>query len=50
VAAALTAFADAGLSRARVATQAANVASQRLYQRAGFRTSEAALWLHRWFE
>ncbi len=50
VAAALTAFADAGLSRTRVATQAANVASQRLYQRARFRTSEAALWLHHWFE
>jgi GNAT superfamily N-acetyltransferase len=50
VAAALAAFADAGLRRARVATQAANVASQRIYQRAGFRTHEVALWLHRWFD
>lgn len=47
--AALAMFADAGLPRASVATQAANVASQRLYQRSGFRTSEAGLWFHRWF-
>jgi ribosomal protein S18 acetylase RimI-like enzyme len=48
--AALAVFANAGLGVAAVATQAANVASQRLYQRAGFRTSGAHLWLHRWFE
>ena len=47
--AALRDFADAGLHAATVATQAANVASQRLYQRAGFRTRDAHLWLHRWF-
>ena len=49
VASALATFAAAGLRRARVATQAVNVPSQRLYQDAGFRTREAELWLHRWF-
>jgi ribosomal protein S18 acetylase RimI-like enzyme len=48
--AALDAFAAAGLRRATVVTQAANIASQRLYQRAGFRTCEVGLWLHRWFD
>lgn len=48
--AAVAAFADAGLDRASVATQVANVASQRVYQRAGFRTREVGLWLHRWFD
>ncbi|HEV7771877.1 MAG TPA: GNAT family N-acetyltransferase [Conexibacter sp.] len=48
--AALGVFAAAGLRRATVVTQAANVASQRLYQRAGFRTREVGLWLHRWFD
>jgi len=48
--AALGAFAAAGLRRATVVTQAANVASQRMYQRAGFRTREVGLWLHRWFD
>jgi len=49
VTAALARFRAAGLHRAQVATQAANVASQRLYQRTGFRTCAAHLWLHRWF-
>jgi len=49
VAAALAAFAAAGLAHAEVVTQGGNVASQRLYQRAGFRTQRAGLWLHRWF-
>lgn len=48
--AALGAFAAAGLRRATVVTQAANVASQRMYQGAGFRTREVGLWLHRWFD
>jgi dTDP-4-amino-4,6-dideoxy-D-galactose acyltransferase len=48
--AALAGFVAADLRVATVATQAANVASQRLYQRAGFRTGEAHVWLHRWFE
>jgi GNAT superfamily N-acetyltransferase len=46
---ALATFAAAGLTSAEVVTQAANVASQRLYARAGFRTRRARVWLHRWF-
>jgi dTDP-4-amino-4,6-dideoxy-D-galactose acyltransferase len=41
-------FAAAGLTRARVVTQARNIAAQRLYQRRGYCTSAASLWLHRW--
>lgn len=43
-----SAFATAGLSRARVITQARNIAAQRLYQRWGYRTAKASAWLHRW--
>jgi dTDP-4-amino-4,6-dideoxy-D-galactose acyltransferase len=50
VRAAVASFARAGLSRAVVATQAQNIAAQRSYQRAGFRTCAGALWLHRWFD
>lgn len=49
VEASLAVFADAGLRRAAAVTQAANVGSQRIHQRSGFRTSDAALWFHRWF-
>jgi ribosomal protein S18 acetylase RimI-like enzyme len=49
VAGALAAFAAEGLGGAEVATQAANVPSQRLYARGGFRARRAQLWLHRWF-
>jgi dTDP-4-amino-4,6-dideoxy-D-galactose acyltransferase len=49
VARALALFADAGLARAEVVTQGANVAAQRLYQRCGFRTRRTGLWFHRWF-
>jgi dTDP-4-amino-4,6-dideoxy-D-galactose acyltransferase len=49
VRAAVASFARAGLSSALVATQAQNIAAQRSYQRAGFRTCHSALWLHRWF-
>lgn len=48
VAAADAGFAAAGLERARVVTQARNVGAQRLYQRAGYRTSAVAYWLHWW--
>ena len=41
-------FARAGLSRAVVVTQVANIAAQRLYQRLGYQTSGADFWLHRW--
>ncbi len=50
VTAAIALFARARLARAVVVTQAANIASQRLYQRAGFRTCDAGLWFHRWFD
>jgi dTDP-4-amino-4,6-dideoxy-D-galactose acyltransferase len=46
--AAHAAFAAKGLTHARVVTQGANLAAQRLYQRHGYRTSGVALWLHRW--
>lgn len=42
------AFVDAGMTRARVVTQARNISAQRLYQRQGYRTRAASLWLHRW--
>jgi len=48
LAAADSAFAAAGLSRASVVTQARNIAAQRLYQRWGYRAQAASLWLHRW--
>lgn len=47
--AAIATFARTGLRRAEVVTQAANIAAQRLYQRAGFRTARTGLWFHRWF-
>jgi dTDP-4-amino-4,6-dideoxy-D-galactose acyltransferase len=42
------AFEAAGLTRAAVVTQAGNAAAQRLYQGAGYRSTRADLWLHRW--
>lgn len=48
VRAAASAFAEAGLERAEVVTQAQNIAAQRLYQRNGYRTSRVDIWLHRW--
>jgi dTDP-4-amino-4,6-dideoxy-D-galactose acyltransferase len=48
--AAEAAFAAAGMTRARVVTQARNIGAQRLYQRQGFRTAAASLWLHCWSE
>jgi ribosomal protein S18 acetylase RimI-like enzyme len=35
---------------ASVVTQGANVAAQRIFQRAGFRTSSVGLWFHRWYD
>jgi ribosomal protein S18 acetylase RimI-like enzyme len=46
--AAEAAFFAGGMNRARVVTQARNIAAQRLYQRRGFCTTSASLWLHRW--
>lgn len=48
LAAAGHAFSEAGLRQAEVVTQAQNLAAQRLYQRNGYRTSKAGVWLHRW--
>ncbi len=48
VAAALGWLAAHGAERAEVVTQGANVAAQRLYQRAGFVTREVGLWYHLW--
>jgi dTDP-4-amino-4,6-dideoxy-D-galactose acyltransferase len=41
-------FASAGMTKARVATQARNIAAQRLYQRHGYRTEAVGIWLHWW--
>ncbi len=40
---------ESGCREVRVATQASNVAAQRLYQAFGFRTAEASATYHRWF-
>jgi hypothetical protein len=50
VRAGLARFARAGVTSARIVTQAQNIASQRSFQRAGFRTSHSSLWFHRWFD
>lgn len=49
LAAAIGHFARTGVSRVTVATQATNVAALRLYERAGFRATNALVWFHRWF-
>jgi dTDP-4-amino-4,6-dideoxy-D-galactose acyltransferase len=41
---------DRGAAEAHVVTQGANVAAQRTFQRAGFRTSSVKLWFHCWYE
>jgi len=41
---------SAGAQKVFVVTQARNVAAQRLYQAAGFRTDSVKVWYHRWFE
>lgn len=45
----LTWLASQGVSKVRVATQAANVVALRLYESAGFRATECRVWFHRWF-
>ena len=42
-------FSSAGATKVVVVTQMRNVAAQRLYQAAGFRTESARVWYHRWF-
>jgi ribosomal protein S18 acetylase RimI-like enzyme len=50
VEAALSSFAEAGMTSATVVTQGRNIAAQALYQRHGYRTADNAVWLHRWRE
>ena len=40
---------NAGARSIHVVTQGGNVAAQRVYQHAGFRTARTELWYHRWF-
>jgi ribosomal protein S18 acetylase RimI-like enzyme len=42
-------FRSAGAETVSVITQMRNVAAQRLYQAAGFRTASVKVWYHRWF-
>lgn len=37
------------MTHIEVATQGSNIAAQRLYQKAGFRTMNVHLWYHKWF-
>ena len=48
IARALAWFREQGATTASVVTQGRNIAAQRLYQQAGFRTSKVNLWYHRW--
>lgn len=43
-------FTAAGLRTAKVVTQGTNVSALRLYEAAGFRTSDVSLWFHKWFD
>lgn len=49
LAASLDLFASRGVRSVSVVTQGRNVGAQRLYQAAGFRTRDVALWFHKWF-
>ena len=49
VSGALEWFWSADVETVFVVTQARNVAAQRLYQTAGFRTDSVGVWYHRWF-
>jgi TDP-D-fucosamine acetyltransferase len=42
-------FYSVGAQKIAVVTQMRNVAAQRVYQRAGFRTESVRVWYHRWF-
>jgi dTDP-4-amino-4,6-dideoxy-D-galactose acyltransferase len=47
--AALKWFQDRGIKEVVVATQGRNIGAQRLYQSAGFKTCDCAIWFHKWF-
>ena len=42
-------FADHGVGRVSVVTQARNAAGLRLYQRAGMTVQSIQLWFHKWW-
>jgi dTDP-4-amino-4,6-dideoxy-D-galactose acyltransferase len=50
VSAALRHLSEAGCRRVTVVTQGRNLAAQRMYQAAGFRTADVHLWYHLWSE
>lgn len=50
VSAALDLIVAGKCSSVEVATQASNIAAQRLYQSHGFRTSSSGIWFHKWFD
>ncbi len=47
--AAMSAAAELGAKKIRVATQGTNVAALKFYEKAGFRVSDVKIWFHRWF-
>ena len=47
--AAMSAAAESGAKKIRVATQGTNVAALKLYEKAGFRVCDVKIWFHRWF-
>ena len=47
--AAMSAAAELGAKKIRVATQGTNVAALKLYEKAGFRACDVKIWFHRWF-
>lgn len=47
--AAMSAAAEQGAKKIRVATQGTNVAALKLYEKAGFRVCDVKIWFHRWF-
>ena len=42
-------FTQKGARRVEVVTQGRNLPAQRLYQRAGFRSTQVQLWFHKWY-
>ncbi len=42
-------FSENGVEQVKIVTQGRNLASQRLFQRAGFITASIQFWYHRWF-
>lgn len=49
VAAGLDYFVAEGMTSTDIVTQGRNIPSQRIFQKFGYRTSQIALWYHKWF-